>query len=512
MASQSHYGEHSGRGRSTGPKYRLIAPGPNVDESLFGSSSSRRTPSGAGETQRKLVKGPPTNPNTIVLSQSELDRIKATSIVRTADDVERERHDVAEIAKQKQARARERKARMLAMAEESRRISIKSDVEIAEEARNKAILEMAQAKIDDQSDAVKSLKGLAAQAVAFSIRDRQKEAKKSMETAEEDYTKRMDLLMELDRLKDLQRREEEDRSRVERRHRDRSVIISQMAEAQRRRELQQEAVEQENKAMMDLMRRYEEEDAKREALHRVQVERSRSEVLRANEAAIEAKRSAKDRERAEVEAVLRYQALKDAELRKRELEEEELERQKKDRQARLLASQEKSQNRQAELDELRARRAAEEKERNARRREREEADKRRRDLDELNVARRHQEEHKKVAHDRLRQQEEAEATAALIASRKLQEREEREEAQRKTMAEAHRRGIQKQIEDAMERRGLERARINAEGRSQKGDFVAEKARLGAIRDQMVSDLQRQGVDSKYLAEMMHINFDKLLMR
>lgn len=503
------YGSDSGRGRANGPKYRLVGYASSVDESLFGSESSRTPTDG---TRRRIIKGPPTNPNTIVLSQSELEKIKATSIVRTHEDLERERDHAEALAAQKQAKARERKARMLQMAEESKRMTLKSDVEIAEEARNKAIMELAGAKVDEQLDAVKCMKGIAAQAIAFTIRDRQKAVKHEIEQSEQEYNKRMDLLMELDRLKDLQRREEEDKAKIARRLRDREVIMSQMEEAQRRRALQQEAVEQENQAMVALMRRYEEEDVRKEAIRRHDVERSRSEVMKANDAAIHAKKAAKEREKEEVEAVLRYQALKDAEMRRREEEEVELERVKKERQARLLASQEKSQNRQAELDELRARRAAEEKERVARRREREEAEKRRKDLDELHHARQQQAVHKREAHDRLRDQEEAEALSAIVASRKLQEREEREEAQRKSMAEQHRRALQTQIEAAIERRQSERGRTSEEGRNARGTLVAEKARLTAMRDQMVSDLRRQGVDDRYLTEMMNINFDKLIMR
>jgi hypothetical protein len=61
-----------------------------------------------------------------------------------------------------------------------------------------------------------------------------------------------------------------------------------------------------------------------------------------------------------------FQMKKDADLAAREKFEQELADEKRETQAKLLAQQEKSQNKQSEIDELRARRYAEEGERRAR--------------------------------------------------------------------------------------------------------------------------------------------------
>ena len=59
----------------------------------------------------------------------------------------------------------------------------------------------------------------------------------------------------------------------------------------------------------------------------------------ANEESIRRKKEARDAERKEMEDILIYQAMKDAELAKREEEEAALEHAKKERQAKLLAQQ-----------------------------------------------------------------------------------------------------------------------------------------------------------------------------
>jgi hypothetical protein len=60
------------------------------------------------------------------------------------------------------------------------------------------------------------------------------------------------------------------------------------------------------------------------------------------------------------------QTKKDADLAAREKYEDDLANEKRETQAKLLAQQEKSQNKQSEIDELRARRYAEDRERKAR--------------------------------------------------------------------------------------------------------------------------------------------------
>ena len=82
--------------------------------------------------------------------------------------------------------------------------------------------------------------------------------------------------------------------------------------------------------------------------------------MQMNEQAIQRKIAAKEAVKKEMEDILIYQAMKDAELLKREQEEEAIENAKRERQKQLLASQEKAMNRAGEQDELRARRAAEE--------------------------------------------------------------------------------------------------------------------------------------------------------
>jgi hypothetical protein len=169
-------------------------------------------------------------------------------------------------------------------------------MEIAEESRKKTIREMAEKQIDESHDAVKLLQSMGQRAVAFTIRDQQLEEKKrlvtiykyitcitfpnqchpcifSLHELEKQMEKRTDMMMELDRLKDIQRREEEEMMKRTKRIEDRSVINDQIAARQKTRLLQLEAREQENVAMRNLMKKYEQEDQQAAERRKVEIER-----------------------------------------------------------------------------------------------------------------------------------------------------------------------------------------------------------------------------------------------
>ena len=51
-----------------------------------------------------------------------------------------------------------------------------------------------------------------------------------------------------------------------------------------------------------------------------------------------------------------------------------------------------------------------------------------------------------------------------------------------------------------------------EGRMIKKEMVQERIKLLAIRDKMVDDMKKKGIDDRYLSEMMSIDIAKLQMR
>jgi len=261
-----------------------------ADESLFGSSGKK--PEMAGSLKPHQL---PTN--AIVVSRSDVARIKERSIVRSVKDEIAEKEAKEAERQSKQQAAKLRKERMLKLEEDAKKKAKKSDLEVEKAARHDAIRQMADKELDENLDLVKLLNTLGARAAAFTIRDEQLKEKGKREGKDKEYDLRMDKLMEIDRLRDLQKREIDDDTRRSKRIEDRQVIIEQIAAREKQKLLAEESREQENQAMLALIHKYKEEDVESQAKRSEEVRRTRVEVLSANKAAIERKEIAKMRER-----------------------------------------------------------------------------------------------------------------------------------------------------------------------------------------------------------------------
>lgn len=494
--------------RSAGAsRYRSLGGEP-VDESLFGLSQSEKM---KNSHMRKSVTGP-LPVGSVVLSNDALDKIIEGSVIKTEAQIYEERERAQKIREEKEKVARARKLRMKELEILAQAKAVKSDVEVEEMAKNAAIRQLAAEKVDNNNDVVKMLTSLATRAVTFTLRDQQKIEKHAQEEKEAEYGKRMDLVMEIDRLRDLQRREDEERYKKEKRIKDRKVIVEQMEFREKIKVLQAEQREQENTSMRTLMGKYKEEDARKAALHREEVARSKDEFVRSNAEFINRKKEVKIREKKEVEDILIYQALKDAELKKREDEEADELKRKNELQKKLLDQQERAQDNAGKLDEIQARRAAEERERKMRQRDREDAEKKKKSLDELMDARSRQAADRKRRDDAEKAKVADEIQQGIDMRLKLKLREDEEAAYKARMNEQHRINLHNQIEEIEKTRAMNRGNNLDEGTRFRQELIREEAKCSAIRDKMVRDLEKKGVNPAYLGEMKNVNILKLINR
>jgi hypothetical protein len=330
----------------------------------------------------------------------------------------------------------------------------KTDIELAEMSKQQAIREAAEKKLVSNADPVKLLNSMAQRAIAFTIRDQQLEEKRRLEQIEKEHEDRMNIIVEIDRVKDIKRREEEESYKKAKRIEDRKVINQQIAERERERMLALEAREQENLAMRNLMKKYKDEDTNDAIKKSHEMEESRKAIIIANERAIELKKLAKEAERKELDDILLYQSLKDKEIARREEYEASIAQARKEREMKLLAQQEKAQNNAGKLDELRARRAAEEKERNERRKEKANALKKKEDIKVLLDSR------SKQAADKMERQKLAKLQAEemilldLQYTKKMDEREYVEKQAKYEKSHDHKIKLQSQIEERARARAM----------------------------------------------------------
>lgn len=489
-------------------RYRTVGLRASVDESLFGELSS-----GVGKTKSPTkTMSAPSLSQSVIITSSELSRIRNDSVFKSEAELAAEKERAMQVKEQKERQARERKERMKHLEQQAILKAKLSDEEVAQQARDQAIREAATAKIDQRSDVVKVLTSMSARAAAFTLREKQLEEKKHREEVEREYDRSMDMIMELDRIKDIQRREEEETAKRLKRYEDRKVITDQMQARQKIKYLAAEQREQENQLMRMTMKKYQDEDADAAARRKIEIEKSRLEVLKANEIAIERKKELKRLEKKEMEDILVYQAEKDAELRRREEEEKALEKTKKERQALLLAQQERAQNNADKLDEIRARRAAEERERRARQKDKEVQAKKKADMDELHISRAAQAADKRQREEVFKQRQAEEFENALAHMAAMAAREAEEQKRKKELANQHRTNLATQIDEAQRLRSTEFQSKMNEGTALRQDTIKEVAKYCVIRDQMVSDLEAKGINPRFLSEMKSVDVERILKR
>lgn len=493
------------------PRYRMVSDGRDVDQTLFGTKDNNSINSMTKKT-RKVVSSGSIAPSSTIISMTEFERIKGSSIIKSDSELNADREEALRQKESRELEAKNRKIRMKELEKKAVLMAKKSNEEVAQLAKEDALRKMAAEKIDMNSDVVKLLTSMSCKATAYSLRDNQIQEKKDREQVEREYDRRMDIIMEIDRLKDIQFREQDERDKRTKRMEDRKTINEQIDERHRKKLMDAESKEQENVIMKNQMKKYKDEDAIKEAARKIRVEKSMAEVSVANQDSIRRKLEARQKEKQEMEDILVYQALKDAELLKREKEEEAQEHLKKERQAKLLAQQERAQNNAGKLDELRARRAAEEKERRERTKEKAEHAKKKSEMKELVDSRARQAADKVDRQARMKIAEEEEYNNALIYMRTMAIREEKESEHKKKLSDQHRNNIMNQIKSNEVRRNLISNATTDEGTQFKQDLIREETKLGVIRDKMVEKLAKQGVNPAYLSEMQNVDISKILNR
>ena len=225
--------------------------------------------------------------------------------------------------------------------------------------------------VDKDDDAIKDLNILCKNAKIATIRDKQLDERKMMENMFKKKEERLDLMMELERLKEIKFKEEKEKHIKKLNDESQKVLIEQILDNERVRIKKQEMIEKEKIQMKMQIEKMEEEEKKR-IIHEKQLKEQRvRECRNVDKFALLMKQKKKIEEKED--------ELKDAKynIEKARKEEEYLKEKKriameKEKEIQLLREkQKKAQDKQAELDAIRAQRDYAEAERKAKLKEKE---------------------------------------------------------------------------------------------------------------------------------------------
>lgn len=528
ISAGSQTSSHSNGSRFKSRRYRVISHTSEVDETLFGTHRSSSAPHERNNTKgtfpttrtnsapkkqeviqvitkdmiRKL-RVPREDPSgqSLILGSNQFLRIRNSARVLTKKEREEMMEKMKSEKKKQQDDSEARKQHMQNM--EHKRMENEKLTDLEQEAKEKSqyLLQKAQEQMEEQEDEIKKLNELILNAKCHAIRDAQLVEKMEIKKEILEEGKRLDEMMESDRLRALTEYEERDNAKRLERMKGAHVLHQQIEENEQTRLLEQERKDQETKAMLQYLEKLKQEDMDALIKKRETQKNILKDVARANEDIQKMKDYQKEREKMEDQKVMEY--LKDKQAREEayEAEKERLRVEKEKEIARLRAQQERAKDKQAEKDALRARRNQEEAEREWRKKMKEEAIKKASMENNLREARKEQIQNKEhflavqAARDR------AEFERVLNAQLEEVEREKviDEEFQKKRTAYSNE--VRTQIKEKEKERVHARQSFFQEGIKLDQEAKERRQKLDEIKRRKLKELEEAGVPDKYVTEV-----------
>mmetsp|Transcript_36687 Transcript_36687/g.91378 ORF Transcript_36687/g.91378 Transcript_36687/m.91378 type:complete len:514 (-) Transcript_36687:369-1910(-) len=502
----------SASGRATRSSYRTVSKSSNVDESLFGNQKPSAVRGASSQVEkipdrsaagRRGAAGGTSDPSEhyTVLSAAEVARMRKPASILTTEEISAIKRERMAAKEAEQATSQARKETMMALEEDRKRKVKPSETELLKINGEEATKTRAQVMLEEQLDEVKNMNQMILYSKCVTIRDAQLEEKKHIKAEAQEEERRMDLMMEVERMKALDAYEEREKQRATDRKHGAAVLMNQIEERAKEREHQEELRDQDRRQMLAEIQRIKDEEASEVQRKRVAGKKLLEEVAKANLEQIDRKKLIIQSERDEEERIAHYIYEKDAREQGELSEKERVAREKELETARLRAQQEKAADHAAELDELRAMRIQEAYEREYREKERGAAGRQAAINADLSEARDRQKLLKmKQLSDQARMEQE-EFFRIIDAQQQKEEEDVQHAMQTMEIRKHHKEELQSQIASNDERRDRERREYLEEGDRLRAKLRAEKTKLETIKQRKLDQLGSNGIPTKYRAEL-----------
>merc|ERR1719240_1292341 len=443
-------------------RYRAVGRSSNVDESLFGNAGAARrveqeiaiVGKDTVQVRKKTSAKQGGNSDAVVIAATEMLRMRNNATMMTKQEEEEIKRSAQADAEARQAKAKERKERMLRLEEQRKKKEMLTEFDKEDRAQKNGVLEKAKQKLDEEMDDVKHMNQMMLYSKIVTIRDAQIQEKRYIQQEKEEEEQQLDMMMEIERLKALKMYEEREKKRVVDQRRGAQVIVEQIKDRQAMRTRDEETRDQERQFILKQIEALKDEEIEQQKAKKLAAARLMDEVNEANAAATKIKEERLLAEKLEEQKILEYQRAKEQREREREEELARLAAAKEEETMRLRAQQEKAQDKAAEMDALRAKRAMEGAERAAREKQRQEE----RRLAAINA---------ELHEARLQHAAELRSQIAAREERCLQDR-----------------------RDFLEEGNVVRSQIQA-----------ERKKLEKIKERKITQLQKAGGPEKYWAEL-----------
>jgi hypothetical protein len=363
--------------------------------------------------------------------------------------------------------------------------------------------------VRDDDEAVRAMDKMCLYAKISTVRDKQLRERKEMEQMYKKKEEKVDLMVEIERLKGL--KEQEDREKVLQKMKleGKRVILDQIEDNKKARLKQKELEEIERKK---LLKRIEEEQKREEELNLMRIKENEKKVqesVLANQKAILEK---KEKIRLEREEDLKLQKYNQEKYRKEEeayQEKKRLAHEKEMELQKLREKQEKAQDNQEILDAIRAKRAFDDENRKQRQKEKEELmikEKRKQEMIEANNRQKLDKEMQLV--EQAKKEKEEFDRIIKEHQKEIEEEKIREKIKHEALM-YHNADLKRQIADKEEKEKINRREILEEGRKDRQRLDQYERSIEAIRRDKIQSLRDMNIDEKYIVPLRQFNLSDL---
>ena len=450
---------------------------------------------------KNLVLQGSTPESAAVIPLSEIQRMKAGAVLKSKEERISEQKIVLEQKEQQRAEAKAKKEKMIQLEMDRQKVVPLTESEKEQRERDKFFKDRAKQILDQEYDDVKTMNQMVLYSKVVTVRDEQLKEKKVIEDEKKKVEDRLDLIMEIERLKVIKYHDEREQKWKEDRLQGAAVLKEQIKERELIRMKEQEVLEKERAQMLRQIQVLQEDEVRQTKEKMEMQEKLMAEVEEVNRRAILIKEDKKRQEKDEDDKIMKYNIEK-AKREQEVIEEQERIKAEKEREVqRLRERQERAKDRQSELDALRAKRAQEAQERVERVKEHKEAEKQAKINMELEEARNNQAREKEIRLIIQAKQERDEFERIITAQREAAEAERRQEEAKAEIRKQHANQLKTQILTNAEKQSLDKREYLEEGRKLRNEIENERKKIESIRIEKLDGLKGDGVPEKYCADL-----------
>lgn len=444
--------------------------------------------------------------NVSILSSEDYERIKQNARRVSVEESKNRQMIMAQQRESQLAKARAHLERLRAFDKKRPRFPLSENEKEKEKEKSMILLSAKEAK-EASFDLSKKMDQLLKYAKIVSVRDIQKKEMKQLDAAFKKKEEKLDLIMELERLKGLKAEEEKKILKHKKRLEDAKVLEDQIKEKEFRKIQEKEFIQKEGEKIKKHIVELEEADLLLEEKKKQEKLNMAKEIVSMNQISALEKEKKRREEKENDLKILKYNMEKAKKEEEEILEKRRIQIEKEKETQKLREMQEKISDKQAILDELRAKRAFEDNEKKEREKKRLELIKflkQKQELIEGNEVQKITKQNKLHEQAISDEKEYEEIVKHQIAE--MEEEKRLNEIRKKTL-DANGQEVLRQIQEKREKEKLYQRAVLEEGRILKQNQDEYRRTMERIKQQKLDEMEKFNIKPLYRVDLQKLKID-----